>query len=82
MRDRGIPQTTTGLQLIAEAYPDSVKALQYLADWYARGQMKEEARRHYEAGLAKLPGDSSLSAEEKVRRESEIRERVAALSQP
>ena len=79
MRDRGIGQTTAGLELVVEAYPDSAKAHKYLADWYARGQVRDQARRHYESALAKLPGDSSLSAEEKRRMEAEIREQLARL---
>jgi hypothetical protein len=79
MRDRGIPATTAGLELVVEAYPDSAKAIKYLADWYARGQVRDQARRHYESALAKLPGDTSLAADEKARMEREIREQMARL---
>jgi hypothetical protein len=80
MRDRGIPQATTGLELIAEAYPDSAKAHQFLGDWYARGQMRAEARQHYQAALEKLPSDRSLTAAQRQSMESAIRENLIQIT--
>jgi Tfp pilus assembly protein PilF len=70
---------TAGLELMLEAYPDSARAHRYLGDWYARGKVNDQARRHYEAALARLPSDTSLSAAEKVGMEREIRESMASL---
>lgn len=78
--DRGAAQSRAGMLLLAEAYPDSAKAQQHLGDLYARAQEKEEARRSYEAALAKLPGDTSLTADERRRLESGVREALERLS--
>jgi hypothetical protein len=79
MRDHGIPAATAAMNLVAEAYPDSARAQKHLGDWYARGAVRDQARRIYETALAKLAADTSLSAEEKGRLAAEIREALANL---
>jgi hypothetical protein len=80
IRDRGIAQATTGFELMAEAYPDSAKAHRYLGDWYARGQVKDQARRHYQAALEKLPNDPSLTPAQRESMESSIRESLTQIT--
>jgi hypothetical protein len=77
IRDRGVAQATTGLELIAEAYPDSAKAHRFLGDWYARGQVKDQARQHYQTALEKLPNDRSLTPAQRQSMEAAIRESLA-----
>jgi hypothetical protein len=65
------------MDLVAEAYPDSAKSQFFLGDWYARGNLNQQARRYYETALAKLPNDASLTAPERRQLETAIRERLA-----
>jgi hypothetical protein len=80
MRDRGIPQATAGMELIAEAFPDSARAHQFLGDWFARGQVRDQARQHYQVALEKLPTDRSLTAAQRQSIESAIRERLIQIT--
>lgn len=75
-RERGVPQATSAINLILEAYPDSARAQKAAGDWYARGNAAAQARQFYQQALERLPGDGSLSSREKEELEREIRERV------
>lgn len=66
-------------KLVVDAYPNSTRTHNYLAQLYQRVGQREAAIQHYEKVLALLPHDSTLAAPQKEALQKELAKKVSDL---